>query len=374
MPVYYFIFGWTVFWGCIANMTARHIQIRENIYKQRINILIGIIAFSAVIIFSGLRSGVADTPVYISQFEGFPVGFSRIGEFLKDSDDPGFVIFSVFIKTYISTDYNVWLFIIAAISGISVLIGFYQYSSNFALSCFMFIASSQFTWMFNGIRQYMVVCILFACMSFIYRRKILNYIILVILLSTVHKTAIVMIPIYFIVYGEPWNKRTVLIIFIILLCMLFASNTLNIFDTIMQQSDYAVGYNEFKKNDDGVNIFTILISLVPVLLSFFTKNTIKDKYTPQIKISINMSIIAVCIYIISKLTHSGILVGRMATYFSIYNFILLPWLIDNIFEKNERRLIKYVMIVCYIVLFYYQMEIAWGGYIYISEILNLKYH
>ena len=238
----------------------------------------------------------------------------------------------------------------------------------------MFIASSQFTWMFNGIRQYMVVCILFACMSFIYRRKILNYIILVILLSTVHKTAIVMIPIYFIVYGEPWNKRTVLIIFIILLCMLFASNTLNIFDTIMQQSDYAVGYNEFKKNDDGVNIFTILISLVPVLLSFFTKNTIKDKYTPQIKISINMSIIAVCIYIISKLTHSGILVGRMATYFSIYNFILLPWLIDNIFEKNERRLIKYVMIVCYIVLFYYQMEIAWGGYIYISEILNLKYH
>lgn len=374
MPVYYFIFGWTVFWGCIANMTARSIQIRENIYKQRINIFIGIIVFSAVIIFAGLRSGVADTPVYISQFEGFPIGFSEIGDLLKDSDEPGFVLFSVFVKTYISTDYNVWLFIIAAISGISVLIGFYEYSSNFALSCFMFIASSQFTWMFNGIRQYMVVCILFACMSFIYKKKALNYIILVIALSTIHKTAIVMIPIYFIVSGEPWNKKTLFVIFLIILCMLFANNILNIFDSIMQESDYAIGYNEFKQDDDGVNIFTILISLVPVLLSFFAKDTLKDKYTPQIKISINMSIITVCIYIISKITRSGILVGRMGTYFSIYNFILLPWLIDNIFKTNERRLIKYIMIVCYVVLFYYQMEIAWNGYAYVSEILNLKYY
>lgn len=374
MPVYYFIFGWTVFWGCIANMTARSIQIRENIYKQRINIFIGIIVFSAVIIFAGLRSGVADTPVYISQFEGFPIGFSEIGDLLKDSDEPGFVLFSVFVKTYISTDYNVWLFIIAAISGISVLIGFYEYSSNFALSCFMFIASSQFTWMFNGIRQYMVVCILFACMSFIYKKKALNYIILVIALSAIHKTAIVMIPIYFIVSGEPWNKKTLFVIFLIILCMLFANNILNIFDSIMQESDYAIGYNEFKQDDDGVNIFTILISLVPVLLSFFAKDTLKDKYTPQIKISINMSIITVCIYIISKITRSGILVGRMGTYFSIYNFILLPWLIDNIFKTNERRLIKYIMIVCYVVLFYYQMEIAWNGYAYVSEILNLKYY
>lgn len=374
MPVYYFIFGWTVFWGCIANMTARSIQIREKICIQRINILIGIIAFSAVIIFAGLRSGVADTPVYISQFEGFPIGFSGIGELLKDSDEPGFLLFSVFIKTYISTDYNVWLFIIAAISGISILIGFYEYSSNFALSCFIFIASSQFTWMFNGIRQYMVVCILFACMSFIYKGKTLNYIILVILLSTIHKTAIVMIPIYFIVSGEPWNKKTLFIIFLIIFCIIFSHNVLNIFDSIMQESDYAVGYNEFKQDDDGVNIFTILISLIPVLLSFFARDILKDKYTPQIKISINMSIITVCIYIISKITRSGILVGRMGTYFSIYNFILLPWLLDNIFKKNERRLIKYVMIICYIALFYYQMEIAWGGYVYISEILNLKYH
>lgn len=374
MPVYYFIFGWTVFWGCIANITARRIQIHEKIYIQRINLLIGIIAFSAVIIFAGLRSGVADTPVYISQFEGFQIGFSGIENLLKDSDAPGFVLFSVFIKTYISTDYSVWLFIIATISGISVLIGFYEYSSNFALSCFMFIASSQFTWMFNGIRQYMVVCILFACMSFIYKKRIIEYFILVILLSTIHKTAIVMIPIYFIVSGEPWNKRTLFIIFLIILCIIFANNVLNIFDSVIQESNYAIGYNELKKVDDGVNIFTILISLVPLLLSFFAKDILKDKYTPQIKISINMSIISVCIYIISKITRSGILVGRMGTYFSIYNFILLPWLLDNIFKTNERRFIKYIMIVCYIVLFYYQMEIAWHGYSYVSKILNLKYY
>ena len=373
MPVYYFIFGWTVIWGIIGNITAKPVALDDGKYRFKVNFFVAMVAFSAVIVFAGLRSGVADTPVYIARFEDFPIGFSKIGTLLSDADDPGFILFSVFIKTYISNDYSVWLFIIAFISGFCVMIGFYNYSSNFALSAFLFIASSQFTWMFNGIRQYMVVCILFACTSLIYKKKTISYIALVIILSTIHKTAIFMIPIYFIVSGEPWNKRTLIIILGIILCMIFANRVLNIFDSVMQESDYAIGYNEFKADDDGVNLFTILVALIPTMLSFIFREKLKDKYTENIKVSINMSIMTVCIYIFSNITRSGILVGRMGVYFSIYNFILLPWLIDNIFELNEKRLVKYIMVICYIALFYYQMEIAWGGYKYISNILNIKY-
>lgn len=373
MPVYYFIFGWTVIWGIIGNITAKPVALDNGKYRLKVNFFMAMIAFSAVIVFAGLRSGGVDTPVYISWFNDLPIGFSKIGSLLTDEDDPGFLLFTLFIKTYISTDYTVWLFIIAFISGFCIMIGFYNYSSNFALSAFLFIASSQFTWMFNGIRQYLVVTILFACTSFIIKKKWIPYFILVLILSTIHKTAIVMIPIYFIVSGEPWNRRMLLIILGVFICMLFADKFLNIFDSVMQETEYAVGYNEIKKTDDGVNIFTILIALVPVGLSFLFRKTLAQKYTSIMKLSTNMSIMSLCIYIFSKITRSGILVGRMAVYFSIYNFILLPWLIDNIFEIKERRLIKYTMIICYIVLFYYQMEIAWGGYSYISEILNLKY-
>lgn len=373
MPVYYFIFGWTVIWGIIGNITAKPVALDDGKYRYRVNLFVAIVAFSAVIVFAAARSYVADTSAYIKMFDAWPVGFSGIGTLLEDSESPGFILFSVFIKTYISTDYTVWLSIIAFISGICIMIGFYQYSSNFALSAFLFMASSNFTWMFNGMRQYLVVSILFACTGFILKKKWMQYFILVLILSTIHQSAIAMIPIYFIVNGEPWNKRTMLVILGVLVCIVFADKALNVFDSVMQETNYAVGYNEFKKTDDGVNIFTILIALLPVGLAFLFRKNLEQEYTPIMKIGTNMSVMAVCIYIVSRLTNSGILVGRMAIYFTTYNLILLPWLVDNIFKDNERRLIKYIMIICYIALFYYQMEITWGGFGYVSKILNIKY-
>ena len=86
-----------------------------------------------------------------------------------------------------------------------------------------------------------------------------------------------------------------------------------------------------------------------------------------------MSLIASGLYIISKVASSGVLLGRLPIYCSLYNLILLPWLLRNIFEKREKDLVYYIMIICYFAFFYYQMVIAWNGMGYASQILNLKY-
>lgn len=374
MPVYYFMLGWAVFWGCISELTAKVVKIGDECYERRVNIFLAFITFSAVIFFAGLRSGVADTAAYIKMYDAYQVGFSGIFDTLKDSDQPGFILLSVFIKTYISKDYNVWFFIIASISGLSMIYGIYRYSKNFGMSAFLFMASCNFTWMFNGIRQYLVVSILFACTFLIEERKFIKYCIIVLILATIHKTAIVMIPVYFLAINKPWHKTTAIIIVGILLCMLFADKFLNVFTEVVESSSYAEGYKEIRKTDDGVNIMTIFVSLIPVTISFlFRKRLEKENDNEIMNIATNMSILATCMYIISKITRSGILVGRMAIYFTTYNLILLPWLIDKSFEIKERRLIKYIMIVCYIGLFYYQLNVAWNGLEYISKILNLKF-
>lgn len=374
MPVYYFMLGWAVFWGCISELTAKVVKIGDECYKKRVNIFLAFVTFSAVIFFAGLRSDVADTDAYIKMYNAYQIGFSGIFNVLKESDEPGFILISIFIKTYISQDYNVWFFIIASISGLSIMYGIYRYSKNFGMSVFLFMASCNFTWMFNGIRQYLVVSILFACTFLIEERKFIKYCIIILILATIHKTAIVMIPVYFLAINKPWHKTTAAIILGILLCMLFADRFLNVFTEVMESSSYAQGYQEFSKTDDGVNIITIFISLVPVAISFlFRKKLEKDNDNEIMNIATNMSILAVCMYIISKITRSGVLVGRMGIYFTTYNLILLPWLIDKCFDVKERRLIKYIMIVCYIGLFYYQLNVSWDGLEYISKILNLKF-
>ena len=76
MPVYYFIFGWTVLWGIIGNITAKPVALDDGKYRFKVNLFVAIIAFSAVTVFAALRSGVADTAAYIKMFEEYPVGFS----------------------------------------------------------------------------------------------------------------------------------------------------------------------------------------------------------------------------------------------------------------------------------------------------------
>ena len=373
MAVYIFMLGWVIIWGIMSQITARQVCIGNEVYEKRVNLFMAFVTFSVIIFFAGLRSGVADTWTYIDMFKEYPL-WPDAYKFITDPSarEPGFRIFTVLIKTYISQDYQPWLFIIASISGICIMYPLYKYSCNYGMSVFLFMVSCQFTWLLNGMRQFLVAAILFACTPLILNKKPIPYIIIVLILSTFHKSALIMIPAYFIVDSEPWSKRTMLFIACIILAMVFTSQFTGLLDTVVENTDYASSMAEFKDTDDGTKPIRILVESIPIIIAFLYKDRIKEKLTPIIKISINMSLIAIGVYIISKIARSGIMLGRLPIYFSLYNLILLPWLINNTFEKNERRIINFFMIICYLGFFYYQMQITWNSFGYVSSILKIS--
>lgn len=378
MTVYWFMMAWVIFFGILAQVSARKVcvgeYLGEEVYEARAHLFMAVVTFAVIIFFAGARSHIADTSAYIRMFNDYPL-FQNAQDIIFDDTarEPGFRLFSILVKTYISDNYTVWLYIIAVITGICVMIPLYRYSCNFGVSAFLFMSSCQFTWMFNGMRQFLVAAIIFSCTGLILKNKNLLYIIIVCILSTIHQSALILIPMYFIAQGEPWNKRTLLFIGCIILAMIFTSKFTNLLTDVVEQTDYASSVNEFKTTDDGTNIIRILVELIPVILAFVYRDKIKDKLTPIIKLSINMSLIASGLYIISKIAHSGILLGRLPIYFSMYNLILLPWLLKNIFDNKEKDLIYFVMIICYFAFFYCQMCITWGGMPYYSKVLNLIY-
>ncbi|MFR0001888.1 MAG: EpsG family protein [Intestinibacter bartlettii] len=378
MTVYWFMMAWVILFGILAQVSARKVcvgeYLGEEVYESRVHLFVAVVTFAVIVFFAGARSYVADTTAYIKMFNDYPL-FQNAHDVIFDSSarEPGFRLFSILIKTYISDNYTVWLSIIAVISGICVMVPLYKYSCNFGVSAFLFMASCQFTWMFNGMRQFLVAAIIFSCTGLILKNKTLLYIIIVCILSTIHKSAFILIPMYFVAQGEPWNKRTLLFIGCIVLAMLFTSKFTNLLTDVVEQTDYATSVEEFRNTDDGTSIIRILVESIPIILAFIYRNRIKGKLTPIVKLSINMSLIASGLYVISKIASSGILLGRLPIYFSMYNLILLPWLLRNIFDKKEKDLVYYIMIICYFFFFYYQMEIAWGGLEYASKILNVKY-
>ena len=65
------------------------------------------------------------------------------------------------------------------------------------------------------------------------------------------------------------------------------------------------------------------------------------------------------IYLVSMVT-SGIYVGRLPIYTTLHGYMILPWVIDQIFEEQSARVVKLAMIACYLGFFYYQMHFTWG--------------
>ena len=72
-----------------------------------------------------------------------------------------------------------------------------------------------------------------------------------------------------------------------------------------------------------------------------------------------MSIVSTALYLVSVGT-SGIFIGRLPIYASLYGYILLPYLIDNMFSKETANMIKMAMVVAYLGFYYYQMHLAWA--------------
>lgn len=371
MNVYVFLIIWVIFFGILSNIVAKPVCVGEDRYEYRTNLFMAILTFSFLIVLAGLRSGMADTPAYIQTFNSLPTNIQEVYKVVSTYEKSnGFYFFAGLIKCFISDDYHVWLFIIATINGLCVAFTLKKYSSNFAVSALLFILTCYFTWMFNGLKQFFAATVMFAATGLILRKKTIPYIILVLFMSTFHNSALIFIPVYFIVQGEAWNKRTILFILVTIIAMVFANQFIGLFNDVVENTSYNDTIQLLSDTDDGTNIIRILVESIPTIIAFIYRKRIKEISTPIIDLCINMSIMGTGIYIISKILSSGVMIGRLPIYFTMYNLILLPWLIQNLFDKNVKRLIYYFMILCYFAFFYYQIFITWDGFKYMSDIFH----
>ena len=158
----------------------------------------------------GMRKYVADTSQYISSFNSIPSDFQRVDKIDWEGKGPAFSALMFCLMLCLSrpsmvVDDN-------CISGVCVMIVLRKYSCDFFFSSFLFITLLTFFWMMNGMRQFICVALLFLCCDWIKDGKFTRFIIAVLLMSTVHTTAFLMIPIYFVARSKPWDKKIALFI------------------------------------------------------------------------------------------------------------------------------------------------------------------
>ena len=353
---------WTAVAAAFYAVYGHYQYVTVNGYRERrYGKLAAVVMVLPIIYWAGTRGDVADTTAYRQGFFSTSSSLSSIPQIIiSDNQDKGFGVLNVFIKAVIGNRDVIYFIIIAALCMLCVAYTYQKYSYSFALSIFLFVISTDaYQWLFNGMRQFIPAAILFACMGLILKKKYIPLIIIILLVSTIHLSALLMLPCIFIVQGKPWNKKTMLFLAAVVVIILFVDRFTDVLETFLANTQYDDVTAQFQY-DDGTNLLRVLVYSVPPVLALIGRKQIEKMYSPIINLSINMSIISMGIYIVSMFT-SGIYIGRLPIYFSLYNYILLPWELDNLFTKRSAILLKIAMVGFYAVFCYYQMAVTWGA-------------
>lgn len=308
------------------------------------------------------RSYFGDTEVYRKTFREIPASLGLMPAYLAEyTKDKGFSILMSVIKVFVGNSDKIFFLIIAAFQIFCVAYFFRKYSTNFLLCMFMFVASTDYlSWMFNGIRQFIAVCIILLGFEFVLRKKYVPAICIILLAAMIHGSALLMLPVIFVIQGRAWNKRTLMMMAAVVVAILFIDQFTSILDTMLEETQYSdMVTNEIWTNDDGTNMLRVLFYSIPAILSLVGKRYVDRENSPLVNMCVNCAICTAVIYLLSAFS-SGIYVGRIPIYTTLQGYAVVPWLIDHMFTEDSARIVKIGLVGGFLAFFYYQMHIAWG--------------
>ena len=361
---YWWLLIWLFTGGLVlAAYFPKHREMVCGKVETRWGIVPAVLMAVPYIVWAGYRSDAfGDTGAYRGAFKDAPSSFSEMSAYLDTiTKDKGFYGLVATLKSLFHVN-DIGCFLFLAGFQLLVIVWLYRkYSSFYWFSFLLFIASTDYmSWAQNGVRQFLAVTIALLATPFMLKKKYIPAILLIILASTMHQSALLMIPLMFIAQGKPWNRRTILFLILALAAILYVGKFTSLLDNAMQETQYANMVNDWTSwGDDGTNPLRVLIYSIPAILSFIGLKHIQEANDPVINLCTNMSIISSGIYLVSMVT-SGIFIGRLPIYVSLYSYILLPWEIEHIFMRKSARLVTTAAVVAYCGFFYYQMHIAWG--------------
>ena len=359
---YWWLLIWLFLGGAFFGNIPKRRERLNGETVERWNLWPAILMVLPYIIWAGFRKDFGDTYVYRQGFQNASGSFLEVlSVFSGDSKDPGYYAFLNIMKAVLGNQEELYFTIIAAFQMLCVAFVFRKYSTNYWACIFLFIASTDYlSWMHNGMRQFIAVAIILCGFKYLVSKRYVPMILLILVASLFHGSALLMIPIIFIVQGHAWNRKTVIMLIATAVVIIFIDRFTPILNDLLQDTQYDdVMTNEIWATDDGTNILRVAVYSVPAILALFGLKYIRAANDPVMNICVNCSIVTMALYLVASVS-SGIYIGRLPIYTTLQGYIALLWMIEQIFERKSAKLVRYVMYGAYLAFFYFQMHFTWG--------------
>lgn len=274
-------------------------------------------------------------------------------------------LFITALLNKISTDSQFLLIVFGILTILFFSAVILKYSESISFSLILFSCNLWISCM-NGLRQIFVASLI-SLVGALWisantsKKKIFGFICLVLLLSTIHTSALFAIPFYFMAKGKFLNKWIIGFCFITLLLFLIPPFYNLIFELM---SAAGLSYGNMLDTESSMGVPRLIISAAPMLLCliYYYLNPSKEQ-DKTITWMMNLILIG---FLFSILSLKMVYFSRMRMYFNIFSTITMPYVVNKLFVKEQRVLITWIINVLYIAIFLYQLT-AYG-----DEVTNFR--
>ena len=188
----------------------------------------------------------------------------------------------------------------------------------------------------SAIRQTLAICIFIFAIQFAYKRKIIPFICTILLASLVHKSAIFLLPVYFIANDKTISKKTVWIIIIILIFLLLMPNVFNnlLYSVLSLVNDN--NYLNYALNSKESSVASLMFAIIIFIYLILNISKLKGKNLVYTKLYLISAIIGILAFRLNMLS-------RFQQYFDVFLIIAIPAILytNKIIKKDETKFLNF---------------------------------
>lgn len=356
MSIYMVYFAAIVAGSFFIALFARSLPMRRpgGLGQPLPNLIGFIIPAAAFGIFSGLRNNLGDTVFYIHSYNLID---PETAEEITFRFEGGIMYPLIQYWCRMESEEPTQLIMITAlIACIPIVYIIYKYSYTYEMGIFLYVMTSYYTFSMNGIRQYAAAGILILGTKYLFSEKkydFLKYLAIVLVAWLFHTSALVMIPIYFVVRRKSWTPFTTLLLGGTILATLLFDTFLPQFLNMLEDTNYSTyAQNGWftSGTETGSNIIRVVVLIVPLVLAYMCREKMEFIHGRRWDILVNVSIINLAFYILSLYNW---IFARFAIYTSIHPIIMTTWIIEEGFDEDRKRTLKALCIPLYIAYFWF---------------------
>lgn len=326
-------------------------------YRKRYILLICLI----LILQSGLRNVAvgADTYAYYETFELIKsISWKEIRTAITDyymqgiDKDPGYLVFQKFVQIFISS-YQIYLFVIAILFFSALGNFIYKNTKRLADAIFAFILYLSLFYAFfsiTGIRQTIATAAALWSFELIKQRKLLSFLILILLASTIHRSVLIFLPFYYIATIKNTKYLYTIVSLLFVLFMFFKVPVSAFFKRAGGYEDYIIPYK-----GAGTFTFTFMLLLIGVIAFLQMKFVIRKNRT--VLSFYNAFALAI---VFAPLTWVNPSAMRVVQYYSIFMLLLIPNVIQS-FHHNSLKLKRFIFGFSIILLILLYIKSGWNS-------------